>query len=100
MHDQKMLRENLASLRNGMRRRGQLGELGERIDRAELLDRERRQLIRQVEEKKAVRNTSTQEVARRRKAKESADEIIARTRALGDEIGTLERELVAVEGEL
>jgi len=95
-----MLRDNLASLRDGMRRRGQLAELGERIDRAEILDRERRQLIQRTEELKAARNTATQEVARRKKAKESADELISQTRALGDQIAALERELVTVEEEL
>ena len=95
-----MLRDNLPVLREGMRRRGQLAALGERIDRAEALDAERRRLIQHVEDRKATRNTATQEVARRKKATENADELIAQTRALGDEIATLERGLVAVEEEL
>ena len=100
MHDLRLLRDNLESLREGMRRRLQLDALAPRIDRAETLDRDRRSLIQRADEKKAARNAATQEVARRKKAKENADELIAQTRALGDEISALELELSGVEGEL
>ena len=100
MHDLRLLRDNLESLREGMRRRLQLDALAPRIDRAESLDRDRRSLIQRADEKKAARNAATQEVARRKKAKENADGLIAQTRALGDEISTLELELAGVEGEL
>jgi seryl-tRNA synthetase len=100
VHDLRLLRDNLESLREGMRRRLQLDSLAPRIDRAESLDRDRRSLIQRADEKKAARNAATQEVARRKKAKENADELIAQTRALGDEISTLELELAGVEGEL
>ncbi len=95
-----MLRDNLESLRDGMRRRLQLDALAPRIDRAESLDRDRRSLIQRADERKAARNVATQEVARRKKAKENADELIAQTRALGDDISALELELAAVESEL
>ena len=100
MHDLRVLRDNLESLREGMRRRLQLDALAPKIDRAEALDRERRSLIQRGEELKATRNAATQEVARRKKAKESADDLIAQTRALGDDISALERDLAAVEVEL
>jgi len=100
VHDLRLLRDNLESLREGMRRRLQLDALAPRIDRAEILDRDRRSLIQRADEKKAARNAATQEVARRKKAKENADELIAQTRALGDEISALELELSGVEGEL
>ena len=83
-----------------MRRRLQLDALAPRIDRAEALDRDRRSLIQRADERKAARNVASQEVARRKKAKESADELIAQTRALGDEISALELELTGVENEL
>jgi seryl-tRNA synthetase len=67
------------------------------IDRGEGLDRDRRTLIQAVEERKAARNANSQEVARRKKAKESADELISRGRELGEEIARLEGELEAVE---
>jgi seryl-tRNA synthetase len=95
-----MVRDNLESLREGMRRRLQLDALAPRIDRAESLDKDRRSLIVRADEKKAARNAATQEVARLKRAKENADELIAQTRALGDEISALEAELARVEGEL
>jgi seryl-tRNA synthetase len=100
VHDPKLLRENLAALRDGLRRRGQLDALAPSVDRAEGLDRSRRALIQRVEERKAARNVATQEVARRKKARESADDLIAETRALGEEIARMEQELAATEREL
>ena len=100
MHDLRTLRDNLEALREGMRRRLQLNALAPRIDRAESLDRDRRSLIQRADERKAARNAASQEVARRKKAKEDFDELISQTRALGDEISALELELATVEGEL
>src|SRR5215204_3396634 len=100
MHDLKALREQIDVLRDGMRRRGKLDQLGPLIDRAEALDRDRRLNIQAVEERKAVRNTTTQEVARRKKAKENADDLVAQSRALGEEISRLESELATAETEL
>lgn len=100
MHDLRTLRDNLDSLRDGMRRRLQLDALAPSIDRAEALDRERRTLIQRGEELKATRNAATQEVARRKKAKENADDLIAQTRALGADISAAELELASVEREL
>jgi seryl-tRNA synthetase len=100
MHDLRMLREQIDLLRDGMRRRGSFDTLAPVIDRGEELDRERRRLIQEVEERKAQRNASAQEVAKRKRAKEDADDLIARGRALGDEIAQFERELAMVEAEL
>ena len=100
MHDLRALREQIDVLRDGMRRRGKLDQLGPLIDRAEALDRDRRLNIQAVEERKAVRNTTTQEVARRKKAKENADDLVAQSRALGEEISRLETELATAETEL
>ena len=100
MHDLRILREQLDQLRDGMRRRGALDTLAPLIDRGADAERERRALIQAVEEKKAARNANAQEVAKRKKAKENADDLIAQGRALGEEIGTLEQQLTAVEAEL
>jgi seryl-tRNA synthetase len=100
VHDLKLLRENVALLREGMRRRQRLEALGPVIDRAEALDRRRRALLGRVEERKAARNAASQEVARRKRAGEDAEELIVRTRALGDEIAALERECDEVVTEL
>jgi len=98
MHDIKMVREQAAALRDGMRRRGTLDQLEPVIARLERLDRERRLAIQAVEERKAARNAASQEVGRRKRAGEDAAELQAQTRALGEEITRLEAELQETEG--
>ena len=100
MHDVRLVRERLGDLREAMRRREALEALGPQLDRCESLERERRLLIQAVEERKAARNTSSQEVARRKRAGEPADDLITAGRALGEEIARLERELGDAEGQL
>ena len=97
MHDARLIRDRLDDLREAMRRRGALGALAEQLDRCEGLDRERRLLIQAVEERKAARNASSQEVARRKKAGEDASDLIAHGRALGEEITRIEAELGTAE---
>ena len=92
MHDLRVLREQIDLLRDGMRRRGALDVLAPIIDRGETLDRERRELIQATDERKALRNTTSQEVAKRKRAGEPADELIAQGRALGDEIARTSEE--------
>lgn len=100
MHDLKLLRENIAALRDGMRRRGKLDALGPVIDRVHALDRDRRALLAQIEEKQAARNAASQDVARRKRAGEEAADVIARTRTLGDEIAALQKSYDAQFAEL
>lgn len=100
MHDIRTLREAPEVLREGLRRRARLDALGSVLDRAADLERERRLLIQAVEERKAARNAGTQEVARRKRAGEPADDLIAAGRALGEEIGKLEAELATAEREM
>ena len=100
MHDARVFREQVDQLREGMRRRQKLDDLAPQIDRGVALEVERRTVIQAVEERKAARNANSQEVARRKKAGESADELIASGRQLGEEIQRLENELAAAEGEL
>ena len=100
MHDARLIRERLDDLREAMRRRGALGALGGQLDKCEGLERERRLLIQAVEERKAARNSGSQEVARRKKAGEDAADLIAKGRLLGEEIARLERELGDAESML
>jgi seryl-tRNA synthetase len=100
MHDLRLLREQPELLREAMRRRGALDALAPRLDHANALEQQRRALIQQVEERKARRNQTSQEVARLRKAGGDADELIASGRAIGEEIGRLESELAAAESDL
>jgi seryl-tRNA synthetase len=100
MHDLRMIREHIEVLRDGMRRRGKLDALGQYIDRAQQVDVDRRTMIQAVEERKASRNSITQEVARRKRAREDAEDLLAQSRALGDEISRLEADLATLEKEL
>src|SRR6476659_4336009 len=100
MHDLRMVREQVDTLREGMRRRGKLDTLGPFIDRAQQIDADRRGLIQAVEERKAARNSISQEVGRRKKAKEPADDLLEQSRNLGEEISKLEGELGALEDAL
>src|SRR3954469_15763036 len=100
MHDLRMLRDQIDVLREGLRRRGALETLAPVLRRAEGLEQQRRALILASDERKAARNANAQEVARRKKAGEPADELIALGRSLGDEIGKLETDLREVEGGL
>lgn len=100
MHDARVFREQVDALRDAMRRRGKLDEFGPLINRGVALDLDRRTTIQAVEERKAARNANSQEVARRKKAREDAEGLIAFGRELGDEIQRLEGELARIEAEL
>ncbi|HEY3114506.1 MAG TPA: serine--tRNA ligase [Gemmatimonadaceae bacterium] len=100
MHDLRMVREHIDALRAGMRRRGVLDALSPTIDRAVALDKARRETIQAVEERKAARNAVSQQVGQRKRAGESAENLQQQSRALGDEIARLDRELAQTEGEL
>ena len=100
MHDLKLLREQLDPIRAAMRRRGKLDALAPQLDRLAELDVERRRLIGEVEQRKSARNTASLEVARRKKAGEATESLIAETRGLGEEIAGLENALRQAEEEL
>lgn len=100
MLDLRMFREQVDTLREGMRRRGKLDALAPVIDRVQTIDADRRGMIQALEERKAARNRISHEVARRKKAGESADELLGQSRNLGEEIARLEGELASVEAEL
>jgi len=100
MLDIRVLREQVDTLRDALRRRGALDALAPVLERAGELERDRRTMIQAVEERKAARNVASQEVAARKRNKEDATDLIARGRELGEEIAKLEGELAALEGEL
>ena len=97
MHDIRLLRDQLDHLREGMRRRGKLGELGPMLDRAESLERERRAAITELEAQQARRNKVTAEVGQRRKAGEDATELMAVGRTIGEHIAILEQRRAETE---
>ena len=100
MLDIKLVRDDIASLRDAMARREKLDAFGPAIDEAESLDRARRTAIQHVEEKKAERNRVTQDVGKRKKAGEDASELQAAARTLGEEIAALEVTLAVTQARL
>ncbi len=97
MLDPKLIRDDIALVRDAMTRRGKLDVYGPLLDEAEALDRARRHAIQQVEEKKAERNRVSQEVGKRKKAGEDAADLQASARTLGEEIAAHEAELAVVQ---
>ena len=97
MHDLRTLRDELPALRAAMERRGKGEALAGVLDELARLEGERRRLIQDVEAKKAARNANSQEVARLKKAKESAEHLITAGRAIGNDISADETTLGVVE---
>ena len=68
MHDLRAVRDAVDALSDGMSRRGKLDTLAPLLERAESLGQQRRLYIQAVEERKAARNATSQEVAKRKRA--------------------------------
>jgi seryl-tRNA synthetase len=63
------------------------------VDRVLELDADRRAIIQRVEVLKNQRNTVSEEIAKKKRAKENADDLIAQMKGVSDEITTLDIEL-------
>jgi seryl-tRNA synthetase len=97
--DVKRLRQDPAGSRASLMRRGDpslVGTLDAMLD----LDRRRRELLVRVESLKAERNAASDEVARRKRAKESAVDLMERLKASGDEVRVLDLQLREIEAAL
>ncbi|MCG7337637.1 serine--tRNA ligase [Sporosarcina sp. ACRSM] len=97
MLDIKRVRANFDEVKEKLSKRGE--DLSD-FDKFGGLDEKRRDLIAKVELLKAERNEVSQKVAEMKRNKENADDVIARMRAVGDEIKGLDEELHKVEEEL
>ena len=96
MLDMKFVRENLSAVQGMLKNRCNALDLSPFA----ALDERRRAILQDVEEKKARRNAVSKEIGVRKKAGESADDVVAEMRALGDEITALDEELRGVEQSL
>jgi seryl-tRNA synthetase len=97
--DVKRLRLDPAGTRASLMRRGDPG-LATILDDMLELDRQRRNVLVRVEALKAERNAASDEVARRKRAKESADELMQRLKASGEEVKSLDGKLRDIEAAL
>ncbi|MBD3403713.1 serine--tRNA ligase, partial [candidate division GN15 bacterium] len=70
------------------------------IDEVLALDQRRRDILQEVEQLKATRNTASAEIAKKKKAGESADHAIAAMRQVGEQIAELDDKRRGVEEDL
>ena len=99
MIDLKRVRQDPAGSRAALMRRGD-ASISPTIDAILELDRRRRDLLVRVEGIKAERNAASDEVARRKRDKEPATDLLERLKASGDEVKLLDQQLREVETEL
>ena len=99
MIDIRRLRQDPEGVRTALARRLDPA-LDKAIDQLLALDVRRRELLTSVETLKAERNTMSDEVARRKKNKESADDILATLKASGERVKILDAEVKGVDEEL
>ena len=99
MIDIRRLRSDPDGSRTSLARRGDPGVLAQ-LDRILDLDRRRRELLTRTEALKAERNAASDEVARRKKNREPADDLLAELKASGDRVKTLDAEVRVVDAEL
>ena len=97
MLDLKQLRTNFAAAQAKLATRGVDAVV---LDKMKELDEQRRELLVQVEEEKAKRNTVSAEIAQAKRNKEDAADKIAAMQALSAEIKELDSRLNSIDQEL
>ena len=98
MLDIKLIRNDPDFVRQTLRRRGQAAEA--ELDTLLELDQRRRGLLVDAEERRALRNRVSQEIATAKKSGEDAEDKITAMRAVGTEIRKLEAELKEIDSDL
>jgi seryl-tRNA synthetase len=89
MLDLGFVRDNLPLVEEKLRQRGM--NASELLKDFHQVDAQRRQAIAEAETMKAVRNRTTEEVSRLKKAGQDASELISQTKEMRDEIQALEK---------
>lgn len=96
MLDSKYIRANPEKVRQAIANKGEDAS----IDAFLQLDERRREILAEVEQLKNKRNIASQEVAKLKRAKQDATELIAETRLIGQQIKGLDDQLRDVEAKL
>lgn len=99
MIDIKLLRQDATTVRAQLGRRRDPA-LEAQLDLLADLDRRRREALTRAETLKAERNAASDEVARRKKAKEPAEELLERLKRSGEEAKALDLGVREVDAEL
>ncbi|MBF0805335.1 MULTISPECIES: serine--tRNA ligase [unclassified Streptococcus] len=97
MLDLKQIRNDFAATQVKLATRGVDATI---LDKMKELDEQRRELLVQVEEEKAKRNTVSAEIAQAKRNKENADDKIAAMQALSAEIKELDARLTTIDQQL
>lgn len=98
MLDLKLIRNDPEAVRAALRRRG--GHAETALDTLLELDRTRRDILVEVEERRALRNSASEEIAQLKRDKLDAAAKIEAMRVVGEEIKSLETRLRDVEASL
>ena len=99
MIDLKRLRQDPAGSRASLMRRADRA-LPATLDAILEHDRQRRELLVRVEALKAERNADSEEVARRKRSRKPADDLMERLKTSGDEVRQLDARLREIESAL
>jgi seryl-tRNA synthetase len=97
--DVRLLRQDPAGVRTSLLRRGDPG-LAEAVDGVLEKDRSWRAVVAEAERLKAERNAQNEDVARRKRAKEPADELLAALRVSGEQVKLLDDKARTIEQDL
>lgn len=96
MIDLRLLRTDPERTRESLLRRGD-DTLGPALDAVLALDRRWRAAVTEVEQLKAARNAQTEEVARKKRAREPADDLLAELKASAERVKALDAETRELE---
>lgn len=96
MLDIKFVRENPEIVEEALRKRNNPLKL----DGFMTLEKQRREVLGEVEALKAQRNAVSKQISQMKKNNENTDEIVAKMRAVGDEIAALDSRLRDIENNL
>ncbi|RUT28072.1 serine--tRNA ligase [Paenibacillus zeisoli] len=97
MLDVKILRNEYSRVEEALQKRGKSLDL---ISGFPQLDEKRRELLQESEQLKNRRNVVSAEVAKRKKNREDADELITEMREVGDRIKALDDEVRVLEAQI
>lgn len=96
MLDLKFVRENPQVVEEAIKKRG--GEMN--LDDFLALEKQRRQLLQEVEQLKSQRNKVSETIAQKKKAGEDAQELIEQMRSVSQEIKELDEKLKTIEDDI
>ncbi len=96
MLDIKFIRENPKLVKTAIKNKNESAD----IDRILEIDRQRRNIIAEVEKLKALRNSASEQIAVKKRNKQDATEDIARMKEVGDKIASLDNDLRGIDEKL